>query len=163
MVDDGRLGRAGLVRGAALSLLAPGFLVIDAAQGIAREWAKDRLTPGTLQDMARQELVALAPLLRRLPRHADRLATIAERGDLRANVSLFRDAEDVRGVTRLVNRAVLAFLGGVVGAISVVLLGIDGGRPSRVTPRCTSSSATSGCFSAPSSFCESLWRRSVMA
>jgi ubiquinone biosynthesis protein len=73
--------------------------------------------------------VALAPLLRHLPRHADRLATIAERGDLRANISLFRDAEDVRIVTRLVNRAVLAFLGGVVGVISVVLVGIDGGPP----------------------------------
>jgi ubiquinone biosynthesis protein len=64
-----------------------------------------------------------------VPRHADRLATLVERGDLRANVSLFRDAEDVRVVTRLVNRAVLAFLGGVVGVISVVLISVKGGPP----------------------------------
>jgi ubiquinone biosynthesis protein len=112
-----------------LTTLSPGYLVIDAAQTVAREWARDRLTPETLQELARQELVSLAPLLRRVPRHADRLATLVERGDLRANVSLFRDAEDVRVVTRLVNRAVLAFLGGVVGVISVVLVGVKGGPP----------------------------------
>jgi ubiquinone biosynthesis protein len=64
-----------------------------------------------------------------VPRHVDRLATIVERGDLRANMSLFRDAEDVRVMTRLVNRVVLAFLGGVVGVISVVLLGVSDGPP----------------------------------
>jgi ubiquinone biosynthesis protein len=112
-----------------LTTLCPGYLVIDAAQGIAGEWARDRLTPGTLQEMARQELLSVAPMLRRVPRHVDRLATIVERGDVRASVSLFRDAEDVRVVTRLVNRVVLAFLGGVVGVISVVLLGVTGGPP----------------------------------
>ena len=112
-----------------LTTLCPGYLVIDAAQAIAREWARDRLTPETLQELARQELLSLAPMLRRLPRHVDRLATIVERGDVRANVSLFRDAEDVRVVTRLVNRVVIAFLGGVVGVISVVLLGVKGGPP----------------------------------
>ena len=112
-----------------LTTLCPGYLVIDAAQSIAKEWARDRLTPDTLQDLARQELLSVAPMLRRLPRHVDRLATIVERGDVRANVSLFRDAEDVRVVTRLVNRVVVAFLGGVVGVISVVLLGVQGGPP----------------------------------
>jgi ubiquinone biosynthesis protein len=112
-----------------LTTLAPGYLVIDAAQAIAQEWATDRLTAGSLDDLARRELVALAPLLRRLPRHVDRLATIAERGDLRARVSLFAEADDVRALTRLVNRVVLAFLGGVVGLISVVLLTIEGGPP----------------------------------
>ena len=110
-----------------LTTLCPGYLVIDAAQSIAREWARDGLTPETLQDLARQELLAVAPMLRRLPRHVDRLATIVERGDVRANISLFRDGEDVRVVTRLVNRVVVAFLGGVVGIISVVLLGVQGG------------------------------------
>jgi ubiquinone biosynthesis protein len=110
-----------------LTTLCPGYLVIDAAQGIAKEWARDRLTPASLQDLARQELLSLAPMLRRMPRHVDRLATIVERGDVRANVSLFRDTEDVRVVTRLVNRVVVAFLGGVVGVISVILLGVQGG------------------------------------
>ncbi len=112
-----------------LTTLAPGYLVIDAAQAIAAEWAKDQLTAGSLEELARNELLALAPLLRRLPRHLDRLATIAERGDLRARVTLLAEPDDVRVVTRWVNRAVLAFLGGVVGLISVILLGVEGSPP----------------------------------
>jgi ubiquinone biosynthesis protein len=112
-----------------LTTLRPGYAVIDAARAIATEWGRERVTPGTLEELARHELFSLAPLLRRLPRHVDRLATIVQRGDLRANVSLFRDAEDVRALTRLVNRVVLAFLGGVVGVMSVVLVGIEGGPP----------------------------------
>jgi ubiquinone biosynthesis protein len=50
-----------------LTTLCPGYLVIDAAQAIAAEWARDRLTPGTLQELARQELMALAPVLRGCP------------------------------------------------------------------------------------------------
>lgn len=76
-----------------------------------------------------EELIGLAPLLRRVPRHVDRVATILERGDLRARVSLLADADDVRLLSTWVNRVVLAFLGGVVGVISVGLLAIRGGPP----------------------------------
>jgi ubiquinone biosynthesis protein len=44
-------------------------------------------------------------------------------------VRLFADAEDVRTITRLLNRVVLAGLGGLVGLLSVVLLGTQGGPP----------------------------------
>jgi ubiquinone biosynthesis protein len=112
-----------------LTTLCPGYLVIDAAQAIATEWASERMTAESLEQLARREVVGLLPLLRRLPRHADRLATIVARGDLRASVSLFRDPEDVGALTRLMNRAVLAFLGGMVGLMSVLLIGIEGGPP----------------------------------
>ena len=112
-----------------LTTLCPGFQVIGATEVVAREWARDRLAPGTLEELARTELVSLTPILRRLPRHADRLATIAERGDLRARVSVLGDPDDVRVLTRLVNRAVLAVVGVSVSLVSVVLLGIEGGPP----------------------------------
>lgn len=112
-----------------LILLCPGFQVIAEAQVIAQEWAGDRTKPGTVQDLATQELIQMAPVLRRLPRHLDRLATITERGDLRAQVSLLGDPGDVRVVTRLLNRVIVAFLGGVVSLVSVILLGIEGGPP----------------------------------
>lgn len=110
-----------------LTTLSPGYQVIDAAERIATEWARERLEPATVEEFARAEVIRLAPILRRLPRHLDRLATIVERGDLRARVSLLSIDEDVRVLTRLVNRVVLAFLGGVVGVISVILIGIKGG------------------------------------
>jgi hypothetical protein len=54
---------------------------------------------------------------------------IVQRGDLRARVRLLADEQDVRTVTRLLNRAVLAGVGGVVGLLSVLLLGTQGGPP----------------------------------
>jgi hypothetical protein len=55
------------------------------------------------------------------------VATIIERGDLRARISLLSSDEDIRVVTRFLNRALLAFVGGVVGFMSVILIGIEGG------------------------------------
>ena len=75
------------------------------------------------------EALALLPLLRRAPRHADRIATIVERGDLQLRVSLLSEDDDVRTLTRLVNRGVLAVLGSVVGVLSVLRLGTPGGPP----------------------------------
>lgn len=112
-----------------LTTLCPGYLVINEAQAVASEWMRDRVTPASLQEMAREELLSLAPMLRRAPRHLDRLATLVERGDLRARVSLLGDPDDVRLLSTWVNRVVLAFLGGVVGVISVALLAIRGGPP----------------------------------
>lgn len=40
---------------------------------------------------------------------------------------LLAEEQDVRTVTRLLNRVVLAGLGGVVGLLSVLLLGTQGG------------------------------------
>lgn len=89
-----------------------GYLVIEAAEQIAAEWARASLAPGSLEELARREL-----------------GSLAQRGDLQARVCLFADAEDVRTVTRLLNRVVLAGLGGLVGLLSVMLLGTQGDPP----------------------------------
>ncbi len=112
-----------------LATLAPGYQTIEAAERVAREWVRGRLSPETIGEMAREELVRLAPMLRRLPRQMDRMMQTAQRDGLRARVSLFADDRDVAVVTRLVNRFVLAFAGGAVGIVSVILIGIKGGPP----------------------------------
>jgi ubiquinone biosynthesis protein len=96
---------------------------------VAGEWARDRLRPDTLEELARAEVMSLLPTLRRIPKHVDRIATGLERGTLGAQISLFSHDRDVTVITRLWNRAVLAFLGGVVGLMSVGLLAIQGGPP----------------------------------
>jgi ubiquinone biosynthesis protein len=110
-----------------LTTLCPGYLVIESAQRIAGEWFGQQLEPIALQNMARDEVMKLVPVLRRLPRHIDRLATMAERGDLHAHISLFSTDYDVRTITKLLNRVLLALIGGAVGIISVILIGIKGG------------------------------------
>ena len=92
--------------------LSPGYPVIQSAQEVAAEWAGEHLTAASLQELARDEVLRLAPLLRRAPRHLDRVASLVERGDLRARISLFGDEADVQVITKLVNRVVMAALGG---------------------------------------------------
>jgi ubiquinone biosynthesis protein len=112
-----------------LTTLSPGYPVIDRAEAIATEWVRARMAPSTLEELAREELVRMGPLLRRLPRRLDRMASQIERGNFRARVSLFSDPHDEHVVTKLVNRAVLALVGGVVGLIGAILLGVKGGPP----------------------------------
>jgi ubiquinone biosynthesis protein len=110
-----------------LTTLCPGFTTIEAAERVVGEMVQEAVTPASLEELARDELLRVGPLLRRLPRHAERVATALERGNLRLRVSRYSDPEDVRVLTRLVNRVVLAFLGGVVGVIGVLLVGTGGG------------------------------------
>ena len=46
---------------------------IDAAEAIAREWARTSISPDSVQEAVREELFRHAPMLRRLPRQLDRL------------------------------------------------------------------------------------------
>jgi ubiquinone biosynthesis protein len=112
-----------------LTTLSPGYPVIDRAEAIAAEWMRARLAPSTLEELAREELIRMGPLLRRLPRRLDRMANQIERGNFRARVSLFSDPHDEHVVTKLVNRTVLALTGGVVGVIGVMLINVRGGPP----------------------------------
>ncbi len=110
-----------------LTTLAPGFSALDAAEEIAAEWTRANFTVGSAQQAARDELMRMIPILRRLPRHVDRTFTTVARDGLRVRVSHFDDDRDVRVVTRLVNRIALALLAGSLGLLSVGLLAIDGG------------------------------------
>jgi ubiquinone biosynthesis protein len=66
-----------------LTTLSPGYLVIEAAEQIAAEWARANLAPASLEDLARRELGSLALLLRRTPRQLDRIATLIQRATSR--------------------------------------------------------------------------------
>jgi ubiquinone biosynthesis protein len=110
-----------------LTTLAPEYQTIEAAERIAKEWVAARITPDSVQDIAREELIRLAPMLHRLPGQVDRMFNTAQRDGVRIRASLFADERDVRTVTLLVNRFVLALSGGAVGLVSVLLISIHGG------------------------------------
>jgi ubiquinone biosynthesis protein len=110
-----------------LEALSPGFPIIDAAQDIAAELVRGRFSSQSLQEQVKEEMLRLAPILQRVPRHLDRIATLIERGEITIRVSLFSDESDVAVIARLVNRAVLALLGSALGLLSVILLGTPGG------------------------------------
>jgi ubiquinone biosynthesis protein len=110
-----------------LEVLAPGFQLVDEVRAMGAEWVRASMAPASLQKAATDELLALLPILRRLPRRMDQIMEEAAHGALLVNVRLFADDRDVRIVTRLVSWTILAFLGAALGLISILLLGLKGG------------------------------------
>lgn len=119
--------RALIVLEGTLTTIAPNYSVIDAAESIAGQWVRSQVTPGSVQQAVRDEILRTVPMLRRLPRHVDRAFSMLERDGLRVRVSHFADDHDERVVTKLVNRMVLAFVSGTIALASVGLIAIEGG------------------------------------
>lgn len=125
--EIGAVFRAVMTLEGTLRVLSPGFQIIDEARTLAMRWLREDLTPSSLGKAVTDELQALLPLLRRLPRRLDRITEAVERGSLSVNMRLFADARDARLISTLVSRAILAFLGAAIGLMSVLLLSASGG------------------------------------
>ncbi len=110
-----------------LTVLEPDFDIVTEARRYAATHVTAQLTPKTVQKTATDELLALVPVLRRLPRRLDRISGALEQGRLGLNVRLFADERDRRVVTGLTNQFLLTFLGAATGIIAALLLGISGG------------------------------------
>ena len=115
-----------------LTVLAPGFNVVERAREIGRERFGAMLRPRQAKQVLEDELAALLPALRRLPRRLDRIGDAIEHGRLRVNVSVFADRRDRALIVDLLHRVLLTVLGATAGIMAVILLGITGGP--RVTP-----------------------------
>ncbi|MBB5780054.1 ABC1 kinase family protein [Nonomuraea jabiensis] len=109
--------------------LSPGFDLIGEARSFAGRHLAERITPETIKESATQELVALLPMLRRLPRRVERIASAAEHGRFTMNVRLLADDRDRRYVTGLLHQVLLTVLGATAGVMAVILLGTAGGPP----------------------------------
>jgi ubiquinone biosynthesis protein len=110
-----------------LTLLAPGFQMMEESRSLAGSLLGSQLTPSSVREVATDELLALLPVLRRLPRRLDRITASLDRGTLSTNVRLLADERDIRLAAAMVNRAVMAFIGASLGLLSVGLLAIHGG------------------------------------
>jgi ubiquinone biosynthesis protein len=110
-----------------LTLLTPGLDMAAEARAYAADHVAAQLSPRAMPKTAAEELVALAPVLRRLPRRFDRVTNAMEQGRLSLNVRLFADDRDRRVVTGLTHQFLLAFLGAAAGIAAALLLGAPGG------------------------------------
>ncbi len=110
-----------------LTLLAPGFDIVAAAERFGQSQLQDRLAPASLKAAATDEIVALLPMLRRLPRRLDRIAAAVEGGRLSVNVRLLADERDRRTIGGWVQLGVLTVLAAAAGLMAVALLALKGG------------------------------------
>ncbi|SNT58870.1 ubiquinone biosynthesis protein [Asanoa hainanensis] len=106
----------------ALGLVRPGFDLITHARAAGTRRFAEALGPDRLRGSLEDELAALLPVLRRLPRRIDRLGDALEHGRLRVNVRLFADDQDRRLVTDLLHRALLTVIGSAAALVAVLLL-----------------------------------------
>jgi ubiquinone biosynthesis protein len=110
-----------------LEQLVPGYPLIEQVADLGGDELRERLAPTSVGDFLQREWTQLGPLVRRAPRHLDRIATQLEHGGLTTRVRLFADRTDARVVERLLNRAVLTVLALGVGLLSVMMLGTETG------------------------------------
>jgi ubiquinone biosynthesis protein len=105
-----------------LARLDPSFDIVAESRAFAAHGLAARL-PGAVRD----ELSALLPVLRRLPRRVDRIGGALEQGRLNLNVRLLADERDRRVVTTLLHQALLAVVAAAIGLMSGLLLLARGG------------------------------------
>ena len=110
-----------------LTQLAPGFDIVAQARRFAGEQLTAQFSPDVLRKTAADELIALLPALRRLPRRIDRLGGALEAGRLSVNVRLLADPADRRYLTGLLHQVILVALAATSGVMAVLMLGLHGG------------------------------------
>jgi len=110
-----------------LALLTPSFDIAEEAREYASGHMAVKLSPQAVGRSAADELIALLPVLRRLPRRFDRVTSSLEQGRLGINVRLLADERDRRVVTGLANQFLLALLGAASGIVAAQLLAAPGG------------------------------------
>jgi len=115
-----------------LSLLTPGIDIAAEARQYAADRVAAQLSPAAAPRSAAEEVAALLPVLRRLPRRFDRVTGAMEQGRLSFNVRLLADERDRRVVTGLTHQFLLAFLGAASAIVAAILLGTSGGP--EITP-----------------------------
>ena len=118
-----------------LTQLARGFDIVDEARRFGGEQLAAQLSPEAIRKTATDELAALVPLLRRLPRRVDRIGGALEDGRLTLSVRLLADAADRRYLTGLVHQVLVAFLAAASGIMAVLMIGLHGGPA--LTPNVT--------------------------
>lgn len=110
-----------------LGVLSPGFNIVVESRAFAAEQISERLTPESVRRTMAEELQAVLPMLRRLPRRIDRITGAMEQGRLSMSMRLFADERDRSFVTGLLHQVMLTVLGATAGVMAVLLLGSSGG------------------------------------
>lgn len=118
-----------------LTVLCPGFNMLTESRAFAGTLRGERMQPTSLRNTATEELLALLPVLRRIPRRIDHVTAALEQGRLSVNVRLLADERDRGVLTGMLNELLLAMTGTAAGIMAVLLLASTGGP--RVAPDVT--------------------------
>ncbi|MDQ3782841.1 MAG: AarF/ABC1/UbiB kinase family protein, partial [Actinomycetota bacterium] len=110
-----------------LAALSPRFDLMAETRRLAGVYLTEQLSAEQLKQTAVDELTALVPILRRLPRRLERIANAAEHGRLGLSVRFLADERDRETISDMLHEVILAFLAATTGIMAVLLLGTAGG------------------------------------
>lgn len=110
-----------------LAALSPGFDIVAESRAFADKQFSAHLTPESLRRAVTEELHSMLPMLRRLPRRAERISSALEQGRLGLSMRLFADERDRQFIVSLLHQVMLTVLGATAGLMAALLLGADGG------------------------------------
>ncbi|MBB5805803.1 ubiquinone biosynthesis protein [Saccharothrix ecbatanensis] len=110
-----------------LAALSPGFNIVVESRAFADKQFSAHLTPESLRRTVTEELHSMLPMLRRLPRRAERISSALEQGRLGLSMRLFADERDRQFIVSLLHQVMLTVLGATAGLMAALLLGADGG------------------------------------
>ncbi|AZM56523.1 ABC transporter [Streptomyces sp. WAC 01529] len=137
-----------------LTRLAPGFNLVEEARGYALGLRADRLTSrltgrrgggggaaaegfapavSSVLHAAAGEVLAILPMLRRLPRRAERISASLEEGRLGVRVRVLADERERRFVSGLIHQVTVTLLATCTGLMGVMLMVFGTGRGPRVS------------------------------
>ncbi|MCG6500143.1 AarF/ABC1/UbiB kinase family protein [Kitasatospora sp. A2-31] len=105
----------------------PSFDLLAAAKGFARTHLAEKVAPAALAASALDELLAVLPMLRQLPRRLNRITGALEQGRLGVNVRLLGHEHDRGFVRAMLSEIILTVLGATTGVMAVLLVGTSGG------------------------------------
>lgn len=115
-----------------LRRLSPTFDILSEASAYASERVTQGFNPTAMFTTLSDEVTALLPIVRRIPRQIDRLTGALADGRLSVNVRLFADRRDRELINGLVNLIAATVLAAAFGIIAAMLLISDGGP--QITP-----------------------------
>ena len=74
-----------------------------------------------------EELTALLPMLRQMPRRIDRISSAIEDGRLSVNVRALANEQDRQTISSMLHEAMLTVLASTAGIMAVLMIGNAGG------------------------------------
>lgn len=110
-----------------LALLTGDMDLIAVARTQGRDMISEKLAPASIRGAAEMQLAACLPMLQRLPRRINRLATDLESGAFTMGVRVFQHPADRAFLTNLVQQVVVALLAAALAIGGVLLLIADTG------------------------------------
>ncbi|NEN07772.1 AarF/ABC1/UbiB kinase family protein [Diaminobutyricibacter tongyongensis] len=113
-------GRAFAVLEGTLRTLTPEFDVLEEARTLALQQVGDQLTPANVRQLVTREAMSLLPVVRRVPRQIDRIASALATGTLNVNVRLLADRRDRRLLLGVIRQATQTVIGAATAVIALV-------------------------------------------